>query len=177
MTPCRTPAAPAATKNSSKYLVRDAVYPDIASIRSARCGSRIISSASMSSLNGGVHPRAAVASTNSCAYGSVNSGHSAWASPARAMAMLSAVAPTHSVMSQVSSSVRAIRPVFPAVGVFTHLVFGQQIVANVSLTVGQLSDAVSDDRRGDQGEQAGQDEHADVDVSAQPDRGAAQHQD
>src|ERR1700687_3561728 len=125
----------------------------------------------MSSLKGGIQPRAVAASTNSCAYGSVNSGHSAWASPARAMAMLSAVAPTLSVMSQVSSSVLAIRPVFPVVGVFTHLVFGQQIVANVALTVGQPSDAVRDDGGGDQGEQAGQDEHADVDVSAQPDSG------
>src|SRR3954470_95275 len=105
---------------------------------------------------GGIcHPRSKAASTNSCAYGSVNSGHSDVASCDRAHATPSAVWPTPSVMSQLSSSVRAIAAVFPIFGELMHFVSGQQVVTNVLFAVSQLADAVGYHRRGDHGEQPG----------------------
>ena len=56
-----------------------------------------------------------------------------------------------------------------------QFVLGEQVL-QVLLAVGQLSHPVGDDRRGDQGEDAGQDQHADVRMAAQPDRRAHQHQ-
>src|ERR1700759_3572954 len=125
---------------------------------------------------GGVRqPRSMAASTNICAYGSMNSGCSDVDSCARDHAMPSAVAPTLSVISQLSLSVRAIAIGFPVLGELKHLVLGQQIAANVLLSVSQLADAVGDHRSGDQREQAGEDQHADVGVAAQPDRRTSQH--
>src|SRR3954452_17427442 len=126
---------------------------------------------------GGIcHPRSKAASTNSCAYGSVNSGQSDVASCDRDQATPSAVWPTPSVMSQLSSSVLAIATGFPILGELMHFILGQQVIANVLFPVGQLTDAVGHHRRGDQGEQAGEDDHADVDIATQPDRRASQYQ-
>src|SRR5262245_35311723 len=111
------------------------------------------------------HPRSVAASRNSRAYGSLNNGRSLVVSSARAIATPSAVWPTPSVMSQLSSSVLAIATGFPVLGELTHFVLGQQVLANVLLPVGQLPDAVSDHRSGDHGEQPGEDDHADVGVA------------
>src|SRR5215207_8252369 len=158
------PFAPAAMKYSSNHLVREAAYPPIVRIRSIMyCG-------------GNCHPRSTAASTNNCAYGSVNSGQSDVASSDRDHATPKAVAPTPSVMSQSSPSVLAIADVFPVFGELTHIVAGQQVVANVLFAVGQLTDAVGDHRSGDQREQSGEDDHADVGMTAQSDRRARQYQ-
>src|SRR4051794_35936502 len=125
---------------------------------------------------GGCHPRSMAASRNSCANGSLNNGQPVAVSSARAIATPSAVCPTLSVTSQLSSSVLTIATGFPVFGELMHFVLGQQVIANVLLPVGELADAVCDHRRGDQGEQAGEDDHADVGVTAQPDRRARQHQ-
>ena len=70
---------------------------------------------------GSCHPRAMAASMNRWAYVSVNSGQLEDASCARAHATPSAVAPTLSVMSQLSSSVLAI--VTLGFGELIHFVF------------------------------------------------------
>src|SRR4051812_560324 len=164
MTTCLMPLAPAVMKNSSNHLVRDAAYADIDRIRSTMYD------------GGRCQPRSAAASRNSCAYGSMNSGQSPAVSSARAIATPSAVWPTPSVMSQLSSSVLAIATAFPIFGELMQFVLGQQIIANVLLAVRELPDAVGHHRRGDQREQAGEDHHADVGVTAQPDRRSRQHQ-
>jgi len=56
------------------------------------------------------------------------------------------------------------------------LVADQQVVAETLFTIGELADAVGHHRGGDQGEQAGQDQHADVGVPAQAQPGPGQHQ-
>src|ERR1700722_8434881 len=104
-------------------------------------------------FGGGHQPSSVAVSRNSCAYESVNSGHSLVDSSARAMATPSAVWPTPSVMPQLSSSVLAIATGFPLFGKLMHFVLGQQVVANVLLAVGQLTDAVGHHRSGDHGEQ------------------------
>src|SRR6476619_4732076 len=123
-------------------------------IRSTMCG------------GGRRHPRSVAASRNSRAYGSLYNGRSLVVSSARAIATPSAVWPTPSVISQLSSSVLAIATVFPVSGELAHFVLGQQVVANVLFAVGQLTDAVGDHRSGDQCEQAGENDHTDVDVTA-----------
>src|SRR5262245_44950510 len=122
------------------------------------------------------HPRSVAASRNSCAYASLNSGSLLVVSSARAIATPSAVWPTPSVMSQLSSSVLAIGTGFPVLRELTHFVLGQQVIANVLFAVCQLPDAVGDHRSGDQGEQPGEDYHADVGVATQPDCRTDQHQ-
>src|SRR5262245_28168703 len=89
------------------------------------------------------HPRSVAASRNSRAYGSLNNGRALVVSSARAIATPSAVWPTPSVMSQLSSSVLAIAAGFPVLRELMPFVLGQQIVANVLLPVGQLTDTVA----------------------------------
>src|SRR5215217_8008455 len=125
-------------------------------------------------FGGSCQPRFMAASRNSCAYGSLNNGHSDVVSAARAIATPNAVCPTPSVMSQ-SSSVRVIATGFPIFGELMHIIAGQQVVTNVLLSVSQLADPVGHHRRGDQGEQSGEDDHADVDVAAEPDRRTGQY--
>src|ERR1700682_1951117 len=164
MTAWLMPLAPAAMNYSSNHLVREAVYAEMARIRSIM-------------YDGGFRqPRSAAASRNSCAYGSVNSGHSVVVSCARAIATPSAVWPTPSLISQLSSSVLAIGTGFPLFGDLKHFVPGQQVIANVLLPVRQLTDTVGHHRGRDQSEQAGEDDHADVGVATKPDRRAGEHQ-
>src|SRR4029453_3401654 len=86
------------------------------------------------------HPRSVAASRNSCAYGSLNNGSSFVVSSARAIATPSAVLPTPSVMSQLSSAVLAIATGFPVLRELKHFVLGQQVIANVLFAVCQLPD-------------------------------------
>src|SRR4051794_8378384 len=117
---------------------------------------------------GGCHPRSIAASTNHCAYGSSNKRQqSSRVSAARAIATPRAVAPTLSVMSQVSSSVLVI---------LGHLVAGQQVVTETLFPVCELANPIGHHGRGDDGEQTGEDEHAHVDVTTQPDRRADENQ-
>src|SRR3954469_8257790 len=114
---------------------------------------------------GGCPPRSMAASRNRWGNGSLNNWQPVPVSSGRAIATPSAVCPTPSVTSQLSSSVLAIATGFPVFGELMHFVLGQQVIANVLLTVGELADAVCDHRRGDQRKQAGEDDHADVGVA------------
>src|SRR5258708_19299240 len=73
-------------------------------------------------------------------------------------------------MSQLSSSVLAIATGFPIFGELMHFVLGQQIIANVLLPVGQLTDTVGHHPRRHHGEQAGDNDHADAHVAPRPNR-------
>src|ERR1700733_8556512 len=106
------PLAPAAMKYSSNHFVRTAAY-------SLSIGSR-------APITEESQPRLTAASTKGCAYLSVNSGQSQSDSAARAMATPSAVAPTLSVMSQLSSSVRTMTNV--------HFAFGAVLNAATTLS-------------------------------------------
>src|ERR1044072_2954900 len=106
-------------------------------------------------FGGSRHPRSSAASMNSWANESVNRGQLECTSCDRAHATPSAVAPTPSVMSQLSSSVLAIATL--GFGELVQLVLRQQVIADVLFPVCQLANPVCHHGCGDHGEQPGED--------------------